>query len=643
MDLPLAAEAERIFRQICDEALEYRSPDRFNAKLSHERLNELDRPAPDASPRWQALQNEPIELQIAVALTAHATTEVTPTNWLETQANYTAHQLVTLSLSRELPLTEAQVLPLLESWRGSPGRHHGESGLARLAAAERLFAGRVLAEEFRLLLEAVAAAIRRAMFGPRNYDAEVLDRIDWLLNPPAAGEKRLPFGAFTKALRDWTGTLPKAEGDAWIDLAAHCAKARAKSRPDGKWLGAARKLVAKIDRSQFSASLSHWIGEIVPDPMQPDYSLDILKGLLWLAGASHEATMVAELGRFCEKCFATLRDIPDDPELHDTPVALGKAAIWALSTDQPGAAAELFRLREAIKKREARKLINTRLAETAKMRGLSVEQLEDRSLPASGLDQDSARQTQLLRLEQSWIEDRSWTVADWEKHFFGHPLRRSLVAAMIWQIGDVAVMPEAGELRDVTGRGVKFAPDDRVRLWHPFGADPQHVLAWRARLLERGLTQPIKQVDREVYELTDAERKTRTYSNRFAAQIMDQHRFKTLCEARGWTYTLMGVEELDWVDPAPRFPRRFLPAFGIKAFFHVRLVPDGQFLNCAPLHIGSDEVEFVDRRKRVLALDEVVPIVFSEMLRDIGLFVAGAGVGSDSDWVDCRIAAAGRE
>ncbi len=51
------------------------------------------------------------------------------------------------------------------------------------------------------------------------------------------------------------------------------------------------------------------------------------------------------------------------------------------------------------------------------------------------------------------------------------------------------------------------------------------VLAWRDRLAELELCQPFKQAHREVYLLTDAERTTRTYSNRFAAHVLKQHQF----------------------------------------------------------------------------------------------------------------------
>ena len=49
-----------------------------------------------------------------------------------------------------------------------------------------------------------------------------------------------------------------------------------------------------------------------------------------------------------------------------------------------------------------------------------------------------------------------------------------------------------------------------------------------------------KQAHREVYLLTDAERLTDTYSNRFAAHIVRQHQFSALCRERGWQFNLMG-------------------------------------------------------------------------------------------------------
>lgn len=76
--------------------------------------------------------------------------------------------------------------------------------------------------------------------------------------------------------------------------------------------------------------------------------------------------------------------------------------------------------------------------------------------------------------------------------------------------------------------------------WHPIASPADEVLAWRVFLEARGIVQPFKQAHRETYTLTDAERATGTYSNRFAAHVLRQHQLAALAQERGWAYHLQG-------------------------------------------------------------------------------------------------------
>ena len=58
---------------------------------------------------------------------------------------------------------------------------------------------------------------------------------------------------------------------------------------------------------------------------------------------------------------------------------------------------------------------------------------------------------------------------------------------------------------------------------HPLFDSAENVLGWRRFFEERSIGQPFKQAHREVYLLTDAERATRTYSNRFGSHVLKQH------------------------------------------------------------------------------------------------------------------------
>ncbi len=117
------------------------------------------------------------------------------------------------------------------------------------------------------------------------------------------------------------------------------------------------------------------------------------------------------------------------------------------------------------------------------------------------------------------------------ERYLTHPLLGNLARRLIWTAAE-------GERAEtfLPGEALPGGLSDAatVRLWHPLGATVETVLAWRQELEARGVVQPFKQAHREVYLITDAERNTRTYSNRFAGHILKQHQFNSLCALRGW-------------------------------------------------------------------------------------------------------------
>jgi hypothetical protein len=186
--------------------------------------------------------------------------------------------------------------------------------------------------------------------------------------------------------------------------------------------------------------------------------------------------------------------------------------------------------------------------------------------------------------------------------------------------------------------------------------DPNEVLVWRDWLAELEIRQPFKQAHREVYLLTDAERTTRTYSNRFAAHLIKQHQFNALCAARGWKNKLRLMVD-DEYPPATRE----LPAWGLRAEFWVEGLGDNYGADTTEagtyLYLATDQVRFynIDAGENYthaggggyatgfrgrgaptgpLALEEVPPLVFSEVMRDVELFMGVASVGNDPHSAD---------
>jgi hypothetical protein len=203
------------------------------------------------------------------------------------------------------------------------------------------------------------------------------------------------------------------------------------------------------------------------------------------------------------------------------------------------------------------------------------------------------------------------------------------------------------------GHGLDWFEDStRVQLWHPMQEEPGEVLAWRDWLAELEIRQPFKQAHREVYLLTDAERTTSTYSNRFAAHVIKQHQFNALCAARGWKNKLRLMVD-DEYPPATRE----LPVWGLRAEFWVEGLGDNYGTDTTEagtyLYLATDQVRFYNIYAREnyahaggggfrglgtptgpLTLEEVPPLVLSEVMRDVDLFVGVASVGNDPNWAD---------
>lgn len=643
------------------------------------------------SPRWQALMKDTEARQVeALRATLRADPEKTERalsianlgpHRVEGARNFIAAELMRL----RLPFDGDDLMLIVDAWQRDGHLEVVFPAKPILSAVERLAAQQPLSAALRASLKGARDAALRPRWAdqpPTRALVEIADRIDRLLGE-APEQANLPNGPFADDVRDYLETLDPDTKTATTALMALAADAGDKAKPSRKWLDSAKAALDAAGLDAAEARTLHWLSTTTPDPSIIDLSLDILKGLVWASVLMPGPEVAGALGRFCEKCFRKV------PNFGARSVKLGNAALWALSerASEPMAAAELIRLRSAIKYPSARKLIESRLAELADKTGQSVEALEDLSLPDFGLDDDgvlvtqagdatatirltatdtdlswqnaagkavkaapaniksdhaseltavrnrakeieTARASQALRLEASWLEDRSWTFSNWARHFRDHPLRRPIVASLIWKIGGTAVMTAGDGLRDVEGRPVTPSPDAEVRLWHPLDARPEEVLAWRGHIVTQGITQPVKQAHREIYVLTDAERRTHGYSNRFAAHILRQHQFRALCHARGWSYGLMG----GW--DSFNIPERVLPRVGLTVQYSVEAVEGRQTEAAIALHLATDQVRFLDAHHQPVALVDVPPIVFSEALRDVDLFVAVTSVANDPGWTD---------
>lgn len=229
------------------------------------------------------------------------------------------------------------------------------------------------------------------------------------------------------------------------------------------------------------------------------------------------------------------------------------------------------------------------------------------------------------------------TFDEWRKIYLHHPLLQPLAEGLIWTFeheGTVQVaLPRAGSFFGSDGAPIIVADGAQVRLWHPLFSTPEEVHAWRRRIGSLGLTQPLKQAYREVYLLTDAERITADYSNRFAAHIIRQPQYRALGKVREWDIPLDGG--WDMVGPA----KRRIVAHGLTCEFYTEGVEQaldntdsasfGSYVS-----ISTDRVLFRDGAGTAVPLTQIPAIIFSELMRDVDLFIGVCSIGNDPTWAD---------
>ncbi|BDG70481.1 DUF4132 domain-containing protein [Roseomonas fluvialis] len=278
-----------------------------------------------------------------------------------------------------------------------------------------------------------------------------------------------------------------------------------------------------------------------------------------------------------------------------------------------------------------------------------------KDLQASAKDIAAILPVQRLRLERSWLTGRSWSGRDFRERYLDHPLLGWLAARLVWTITPASREPfsamfhDAATPMDAQGRVRTLGDADRVALWHPLApVEPGAVGAWRSLLLRDGIVQPIKQAFRETYPLTEAERATATYSNRFAAHILRQSQANALARLRGWVCRTRMSADVPNDEPT----HIKLPALGLSAEFWTK--PDGEGDEMteggAHLFLATDRVLFRPMRDEgdwrrdggrglrvgvgAVALEDVPDIAFSEVMRDVDLIVGVASIGRDEAWAD---------
>jgi len=600
-----------------------------------------------------------------------------------------AKQKLAGSLIRsKLPYSEIQIASLLQECASRQSLQWDNPVKPVLGHLERFLDDGALSKTLQTSLKKLHKTCQRNLQYSQTEALQKLKvRIEAILYPtdkPAG--YTLPRGKWALIINKDLAFVGSELSPKWLELFEHAGTANG-SKPSQKWLKTGAEKIAAIGTDTFHVKLSDWMAQTRMDPAQPDAAADVIKGLVWLT-VNHPSDAIAlAVGRFAENCYVKV------PNIGARSKKVGNACLTALMLMQNSkiAIAQLVRLRDKIKYPSVRKSIDKKLDEVARKKGVTVEQLEDESLPSFGFDLTGRRvetfgdfsatlmligakaelnwadaagkprktvpaavkadfKTELKDLKQlakditailvgqvkildhSYVAERSWPYGAWTAQYLDHPLRAQISKSLIWEVTEggktTTVLPTEAGLLDISGQLIKPSSNAQLRLWHPLYGTTEDILVWRQKIEALEIVQPFKQAHREIYVVTDAELGTNIYSNRFAAHILRQHQFKALCTARGWSYTLQGMWD-SW-----NIPTRVLPRRGINVQFAVNMIEEAEQSGSGiPLYLTSDHVRFYQNHAE-MRMETIPPIIFSEVMRDVDLFVAVSSVASDPAWTD---------
>lgn len=239
----------------------------------------------------------------------------------------------------------------------------------------------------------------------------------------------------------------------------------------------------------------------------------------------------------------------------------------------------------------------------------SIIQLQERK-------QDITRQSSRMRLslENAMCRGDRFT-ADELQQLCTHPVLAPMLEKLVF-IGENAIGYPVQEGRFLKSYDFSITPTGNInlRIAHPYdllGTNLWHL--WQQECFQTQRQQPFKQVFRELYVLTTTERSDRTISHRYAGHQVNSRQALALLGQRGWISQ---------------------PDEGVRRTFHEEDLSvwltfvNGYFSPTEVEGLTLEGVQFTRRGEwKPLELNQVSPLVFSEVMRDLDLVVSVAHQG----------------
>lgn len=224
----------------------------------------------------------------------------------------------------------------------------------------------------------------------------------------------------------------------------------------------------------------------------------------------------------------------------------------------------------------------------------------------------------------------------WKKFYFTSPLVSNVINGLLWIFTQTNCsftgLSLNGEVIDAGGKKLDFNGEaTKVKLWHPAVASAEEILAWKKLLDDKKLVQPFKQVYRETYRISDISTEEDNLNERFCGHILNKDKLAAIGKGRGWFVNDLSNGSGEYVITA-KFPN-----VGINASLALEEVDLNERSKIyGSLHAVTQNIAFSLAAEEINA-HRIDPVIYSETLRDIDLFISLTSIGNDVSWFESQL------
>ena len=146
---------------------------------------------------------------------------------------------------------------------------------------------------------------------------------------------------------------------------------------------------------------------------------------------------------------------------------------------------------------------------------------------------------QKLRLEQALITDRHWSTAQWKELYVKNPVMRQFATGLIWGVYEDKKLSETfrymedGTFNTVDEEEYTLPENGSIGLVHVVELSEEVLSAWKEQLSDYEISQPIEQLERPAFCVTEAEKEEMELT-RFGGVVINSLSLSGKLQNMGW-------------------------------------------------------------------------------------------------------------